>query len=115
MLEAVPVAFLRGIAALMLLLVATARAQPVEEPLTLPDTQLEPVGWADVEGWSTDDHLAAFSTEKDLPRAPVRIARLHLQITGPTTPKFDTKLTLAADPQGKSIPATLKLQQGETR
>jgi membrane-bound lytic murein transglycosylase A len=58
---AVPVAFLGGIAALMLWISATARAQPVEEPLTLPDAQLEPVEWTDVEGWSTDDHVVAFS------------------------------------------------------
>ena len=62
---AVPVAFLGGIAALMLWLGATARAQPAEEPLTLPDAQLEPVEWTDVEGWSTDDHLVAFAAPRN--------------------------------------------------
>ena len=32
------------------------------EPLKLPDTQYEPVEWADVDGWANDDHAAAFST-----------------------------------------------------
>ena len=31
-----------------------------DEPLTLPDSQLEPVTWSDLGGWSADDHLAAF-------------------------------------------------------
>jgi hypothetical protein len=32
------------------------------DPLKLPDTQLEPVEWADRKGWSGDDHAAAFAT-----------------------------------------------------
>jgi membrane-bound lytic murein transglycosylase A len=32
-----------------------------DEPLMLPDSQLEPVTWSDLEGWSADDHLAAFA------------------------------------------------------
>jgi len=32
------------------------------DPLKLPDTQLEPVEWADLKGWSGDDHAAAFAT-----------------------------------------------------
>jgi membrane-bound lytic murein transglycosylase A len=31
------------------------------EPLTLPESQLEPVQWTDVEGWAGDDHLAALA------------------------------------------------------
>src|SRR5215468_8944440 len=32
------------------------------DPLKLPDTQLEPVEWADLNGWSADDHAVAFAT-----------------------------------------------------
>jgi membrane-bound lytic murein transglycosylase A len=32
------------------------------DPLKLPDTQLEPVEWADLSGWSADDHAVAFAT-----------------------------------------------------
>jgi membrane-bound lytic murein transglycosylase A len=35
---------------------------PSADPLTLADTQLEPVQWTDLEGWPADDHLAAFAT-----------------------------------------------------
>jgi hypothetical protein len=32
-----------------------------QEPLKLADSQLEPVKWTELAGWSTDDHLAAFA------------------------------------------------------
>jgi membrane-bound lytic murein transglycosylase A len=32
------------------------------DPLNIPDTQLEPVQWSDLDGWTTDDHAAAFAT-----------------------------------------------------
>jgi membrane-bound lytic murein transglycosylase A len=32
------------------------------DPLNLPDTQLEPVKWADLDGWLVDDHAVAFAT-----------------------------------------------------
>jgi membrane-bound lytic murein transglycosylase A len=32
------------------------------EPIEFPDTQYEPVDWADLNGWANDDHAAAFST-----------------------------------------------------
>jgi membrane-bound lytic murein transglycosylase A len=31
------------------------------EPLKFPDAQYEPVQWADLDGWATDDHAAAFA------------------------------------------------------
>jgi membrane-bound lytic murein transglycosylase A len=40
---------------------APAAAQDAD-PFRLADTQLEPVKWADLEGWAADDHLAAFTT-----------------------------------------------------
>ena len=32
-----------------------------EEPFKLADSQLEPITWTEVAGWTTDDHLAAFA------------------------------------------------------
>jgi hypothetical protein len=29
------------------------------DPLNIPDTQLEPVEWAALDGWRADDHVAA--------------------------------------------------------
>ena len=40
---------------------AAARCQP-GEPLKLPDVQYEPVQWPDLNGWTDDDHAAAFAT-----------------------------------------------------
>ena len=31
-------------------------------PIKFADTQYQPVDWADLEGWSGDDHAAAFAT-----------------------------------------------------
>jgi membrane-bound lytic murein transglycosylase A len=32
------------------------------DPLQAPDTQLEPIEWSELDGWSDDDHAAAFDT-----------------------------------------------------
>ena len=53
--------FLGSIAA-AISLAAPLRAEPADEPFKLADTELEPVKWADLAGWATDDHLAAFAT-----------------------------------------------------
>jgi membrane-bound lytic murein transglycosylase A len=42
------------------ILCLTANAGSAEEPLKLANTQLEPVEWSDLAGWTVDDHLAAF-------------------------------------------------------
>jgi membrane-bound lytic murein transglycosylase A len=43
-------------------LAAPALAQAQErDPLTIPDTQLEPLSWTALDGWATDDHVASFS------------------------------------------------------
>jgi membrane-bound lytic murein transglycosylase A len=39
----------------------TASAASAEEPLKLADSQLEPVKWTEVAGWTADDHIAAFA------------------------------------------------------
>jgi membrane-bound lytic murein transglycosylase A len=36
-------------------------AASADEPLKLADSQLEPVKWTELAGWSNDDHLAAFA------------------------------------------------------
>jgi membrane-bound lytic murein transglycosylase A len=38
-------------------------------PLQFPDTQYQPVDWADLTGWANDDHAAAFATFLDSCRA----------------------------------------------
>jgi hypothetical protein len=42
-------------------LYVTANAASAEEPLKLANTQLEPVKWTELAGWTADDHLAAFA------------------------------------------------------
>jgi membrane-bound lytic murein transglycosylase A len=41
-------------------LTAATRAQ-AQEPIKFPDTQYEPVDWAALDGWASDDHAAAFA------------------------------------------------------
>ena len=41
-------------------LVYSADSAGALDPLNIPDTKLEPVAWADLDGWSNDDHGAAF-------------------------------------------------------
>ena len=43
------------------ILCLTANAALAEEPLKLANSQLEPVKWTELTGWSADDHLAAFA------------------------------------------------------
>jgi membrane-bound lytic murein transglycosylase A len=38
-----------------------ANAASPDEPLKLPDSQLEPAKWTEIAGWTADDHLAAFA------------------------------------------------------
>ena len=45
-------------------------AQP--EPLTLPDSALEPIEWDALKGWAADDHAAAFATFLKSCRALIR-------------------------------------------
>ena len=59
----------RAVAAMVWLLAfcAAGRAQDrgldgiVVDPLGVPDTQLEPVKWSDLDGWANDDQAAAFT------------------------------------------------------
>src|SRR5262249_13689313 len=45
------------------------------EPLKLADTQLEPVKWTELAGWTADDHLAAFAAYETSCQALRRIPR----------------------------------------
>jgi membrane-bound lytic murein transglycosylase A len=38
---------------------------PDIDPLQIPDTQLEPIRWTEIDGWAADDHAAAFATFQD--------------------------------------------------
>ena len=53
---------LRGVVATLFggILSLTANTAWADEPLKLPDSQLEPAKWSEVAGWTADDHLAAF-------------------------------------------------------
>ena len=59
--------------------------------------------------------IAAFNTGRDLPSGRTRVARVHLQITGPTRPEYVAQLQTAASADGKRIPATLTIGQGDTK
>ena len=60
-------AFVQGIVCVVIaslvgaILCLTANATLAEEPLKLTGSQLEPVNWTDLAGWTADDHLAAFA------------------------------------------------------
>jgi membrane-bound lytic murein transglycosylase A len=41
-------------------------------PLSIPNAALEPVGWGDLDGWTSDDHAVAFATFNASCRAIVR-------------------------------------------
>jgi membrane-bound lytic murein transglycosylase A len=49
-------------AALVVLAVASAAPARERRPMKLPNTQLEPVAWTEIDGWAEDDHDAAFAT-----------------------------------------------------
>jgi membrane-bound lytic murein transglycosylase A len=55
-----PVA-LRVIAAFAVLFALPGAVSAQGGPLLFPDTQYEPVEWSDLDGWSSDDHAAAFA------------------------------------------------------
>ena len=57
--------------------------------------------------------IAAFSTGSDLPKGRTRIATIHLQIIGDAGPQYELKLIVAADADGKEIPAEITFDKGE--
>ncbi len=59
--------------------------------------------------------IAAFNTGRDLPKGRTRIATIHLQIIGHAEPDYELKLVVAADSDGKEIPAKINLERGERK
>jgi hypothetical protein len=57
--------------------------------------------------------IAAFSTQRDLPNGRTRVATIHLQILGDAQPQYELKLMVAADADGKEIPAEISFEKGE--
>ena len=57
--------------------------------------------------------IAAFTTGRDLPTSRTRIATIHLQIAGDAEPQYELKLIVAADADGKEIPAEITFEKGE--
>jgi hypothetical protein len=57
--------------------------------------------------------IAAFNTGTDLPSAKTRVARLMVRVSGPTLPKYDVKLQVAASSDAKPLSgATIALSEG---
>jgi membrane-bound lytic murein transglycosylase A len=48
-------------------------------PLSIPNAALEPVGWGDLDGWTSDDHAVAFATFNASCRAIVRAAAFRAE------------------------------------
>jgi hypothetical protein len=59
--------------------------------------------------------IAAFSTDKNLPKGRTRITSIQLQIIGDTEPEYEVDITVAADANGNEIPAKITLEKGEQK
>lgn len=59
--------------------------------------------------------VAAFNTGTDLPRGRTRVARLMMQVRSAAEEPVDytAKLMVATDQEGRTIPATIEIGQGE--
>jgi len=57
--------------------------------------------------------IAAFSTGSNLPKGRTQIATIHLQIIGDAEPQYELKLAVAADADGKEMPAEITFEKGE--
>src|SRR5262245_60887739 len=51
-------------------------AASAEGPLKFTGSQLEPIKWADLAGWTADDHLAAFAAYQASCRALLNLRRI---------------------------------------
>src|SRR6185295_12852355 len=90
-----------------------ARPAPVSEytgkpnppgPIRFHDTRFEPVAWIDIDGWATDDHVAAFTTFLSSCRALVGSARGARDTRPVYLPLLDIcrKARGAGTPQGEA-------------
>jgi len=59
--------------------------------------------------------IAAFNTSRNLPKGRTRIATVHLQIIGDAEPDYELKLTVAADADGKELPAKIGFERGDRK
>jgi hypothetical protein len=59
--------------------------------------------------------IAAFSTDKNLPKGRTRVTTIQLQIIGDAEPQYEVQLTVAADENGNEIPAKITLEKGEQK
>jgi len=57
--------------------------------------------------------IAAFNTGSELPKEQTRITTIHLQIIGDEEPEYELNLTVAADADGKELPAKITFEKGE--
>jgi membrane-bound lytic murein transglycosylase A len=48
-------------------------------PLSIPNAALEPIGWGDLDGWTSDDHAVAFATFNASCRAIVRAVAVRAE------------------------------------
>jgi membrane-bound lytic murein transglycosylase A len=53
--------WLIGVVALDVVALDQAHGQTTVDPLQIPDSQLEPIQWSELNGWKSDDHGAAFA------------------------------------------------------
>jgi hypothetical protein len=58
--------------------------------------------------------VGAFNTGADLPIGKTRIARIHMMITGDTTPQYQIIVQAAATTDGSPIHAIASIQEGTT-
>lgn len=54
--------------------------------------------------------VAGLSTADELPRGRTRVARLHVQVTGPADPRYEAKLQVAAGPDGAALDAKVTVE-----
>jgi hypothetical protein len=59
--------------------------------------------------------IAAFNTGAELPSGRTRVATIHLQIIGDAEPEYELELAVAADADGKEIPAEITCEKGENK
>ena len=57
--------------------------------------------------------IAAFDTGRDLPTGRTRVARLHMQVSGPEEADYTIQLQVAGSPDGERIEADASLAKGE--
>ena len=80
---------------------AVAEAQSAPDPLRLPDTALEPLAFANLEGWAADDHAKAFAAFR-VSCAPLVRARDERPMAAALAPVCRRALALAHVDEAKA-------------